>query len=853
MKRKRVVILAVLAVAVPVGIYLQRLGFADDDAHERVQEHLWRLKQIDSTFDEDLLRARFSLLGNYDTFQHQLDEMEQRARAIAAAPGFTSEAGRTDVARAADEFIQVLRQRRQLFERFKSHNAVLANSRRYFPVAVKEISKQLDPAADRALFELLQELKLTLLSKATANEPIPPEAQAIPDRLRSWVSQHPQHPQVALLESFIPHARQLLAGEAELDRLLRELLALPTTTDIDRLTDIAEADLVRSMQRGQRSRILLYVLCAILGAITVYTLLALRAANRTLEKRVAERTSALTEASGLLEAMLENSPDFIYFKDRESHFVRFSKAFLQRFKLESADQLRGKSDADLFAPEHANVALHDEQEIIRTGLPIVGKLEKETHPDGHETWALTAKMPWRNGAGEIVGTFGISKDVTALKEVEGKLSYERDQLRALLNSSPDSIYFKDRASRFALISRSKAEKMLARVPGLRERLAGPDADPATPVAPERFVGLSDADAYLDDHASETQAEEREIMRTGQPVIGKTERQVYRDGTVSWSITNKMPWRDKDGHVIGTFGLSKDITALKQAEEKLEQVHRQLLEASRAAGMAEVATGVLHNVGNVLNSVNVSATLVADAARRSKTANVGKLSALLAGHQDDLASFLAHDPRGKMILPYLATLASELTKEQEAMLAELDQLRKNVDHIKDIVAMQQSYAKTSGLTEAMSVPDLIEDAVRMNAGSLARHDVDVIRDYQVRPVVVLDKHKVLQILVNLIRNAKYACDETGRSDKQIKLRLATDEQTVQIAVADNGVGIPAENLTRIFNHGFTTRGTQGHGFGLHSCALAAKEMGGTLLPYSDGPGRGATFVLTLPLKPESSTP
>jgi signal transduction histidine kinase len=339
------------------------------------------------------------------------------------------------------------------------------------------------------------------------------------------------------------------------------------------------------------------------------------------------------------------------------------------------------------------------------------------------------------------------------------------------------------------------------------------------------------------------------MRTGQPLVNKTERQVFKDGTVGWSSTNKMPWRGPDGQIIGTFGLSKDITTLKLAEEQLEQAHRQLLDTSRQAGMAEVATSVLHNVGNVLNSVNVSATLVADTARHSKAGNLGKLGALLAEHQADLAAFLTADPRGKMVQPYLATLAEELAREQKSMVTELDHLRKNVDHIKDIVAMQQSYAKTSGVIEAISIPDLVEDALRMNAGSLARHDVDIARDYQARPVVALDKHKVLQILVNLIRNAKYACDESGRTDKCLTLRITTADNHIAITVSDNGVGIPAENLTRIFNHGFTTRAT-GHGFGLHSGALAAKEMGGALTAHSAGPGRGASFILTLPFKPET---
>jgi signal transduction histidine kinase len=165
-------------------------------------------------------------------------------------------------------------------------------------------------------------------------------------------------------------------------------------------------------------------------------------------------------------------------------------------------------------------------------------------------------------------------------------------------------------------------------------------------------------------------------------------------------------------------------------------------------------------------------------------------------------------------------------------------------------MQQTYARKSGIMETVSVPDLIEDALRINAGSLARHDIDLVRDYTARPVVTTDKHKVMQILINLIRNAKYACDESGRRDKQIAVRTSCDDTSVRISVADNGVGIPAENMTRVFNHGFTTR-EDGHGFGLHSGALAAKELGGALTAHSDGRGHGATFTLELPFKPISN--
>jgi signal transduction histidine kinase len=161
-------------------------------------------------------------------------------------------------------------------------------------------------------------------------------------------------------------------------------------------------------------------------------------------------------------------------------------------------------------------------------------------------------------------------------------------------------------------------------------------------------------------------------------------------------------------------------------------------------------------------------------------------------------------------------------------------------------MQQSYSKTSGMVESLAAADLVDDALRMNNGAMERHQVKVVRDYGKVPPILVDKHKVLQILVNLIRNAKYACDDSGRTDKQIILRVFNGDGRVKISVVDNGVGIPQENLTRIFNHGFTTR-KDGHGFGLHSGALAARELGGTLRVSSDGPGQGADFTLELPIQ------
>jgi len=301
--------------------------------------------------------------------------------------------------------------------------------------------------------------------------------------------------------------------------------------------------------------------------------------------------------------------------------------------------------------------------------------------------------------------------------------------------------------------------------------------------------------------------------------------------------------------IGRVIICRDITDRKRAEATLEEAHREVVAISRQAGMAEVATSVLHNVGNVLNSVNVSASLVSDQLKSSKTANLGRVAGLMRDRANDLGHFITTDPKGRKLPGYIGELAERLTSEREALFNEVESLKKNIEHIKEIVAMQQRYAKIGGVTEKISVTDMIEDAISMNAGALVRHQVDVIREYDRHiPEIAVEKHKVLQILVNLIRNAKYACDDAGHDGRSIIIRVTNGDDRVRIAVIDDGVGIPSENLTRIFNYGFTTR-KGGHGFGLHSGALAAKELGGLLLAQSDGPGKGATFILELPKQPK----
>jgi signal transduction histidine kinase len=294
-------------------------------------------------------------------------------------------------------------------------------------------------------------------------------------------------------------------------------------------------------------------------------------------------------------------------------------------------------------------------------------------------------------------------------------------------------------------------------------------------------------------------------------------------------------------------LEAEIAERLAMEAEVEKTHQDLLAASREAGMAEVATSVLHNVGNVLNSVNVSAHVLDEKIKASKTSSLAKAAGLLREHALDLPEFLTLDPKGRQLPQFLTQLSDHLSAEQKHLLKEVDLLGKNLDHIKQIIATQQHYARVMGVTESLHPAELVEDALRINEESLSRRGIQICRQYAAPlPKLTVDKHKALQVLINLIRNAGSACEESSQAEKRMTLHLANGDGRLKISVSDNGIGIAPENLTRIFNHGFTTR-RDGHGFGLHSGALAAKEMGGTLHAHSTGPGQGATFTLELPVQ------
>jgi signal transduction histidine kinase len=297
-------------------------------------------------------------------------------------------------------------------------------------------------------------------------------------------------------------------------------------------------------------------------------------------------------------------------------------------------------------------------------------------------------------------------------------------------------------------------------------------------------------------------------------------------------------------------LREQRTATEASEKEREQLQKQLIDASRVAGRAEVATGVLHNVGNVLNSVNVSVSMLQRLTDSTKLPNLARTLEVFNQNRNRLGEFFSTDEKARHVVPFLEKLNTTLVEEQQTIKTELARLVESVDHIKQVVQMQQDYARGSTFSEPVRPAAVAEEALRINAVSFDRHNVKVSCEFEDIPPLPLDKHKLLQVLINLVSNAKNATKHRPSTERQIHVRIDTPVfegiEQLRFRVTDNGVGIARENLAKLFGHGFTTR-RDGHGFGLHSSANAAAEMGGTLTVESDGLDRGATFTLQVPIK------
>jgi PAS domain S-box-containing protein len=532
----------------------------------------------------------------------------------------------------------------------------------------------------------------------------------------------------------------------------------------------------------------------------------------------------------LFRNTLEHAPVGIAFANRDGSYRHCNVAFCSMLGF-SASELAARTIASITAAEDRTATAEGLERLWRGEIPYLDIEKRYVRKDGSTLWVRvsTSRVV---GSGGSECTVEFLRDISVRKRIAAELLQHQTLLGIVIAELPVALLACDTDGQVTHHNRLAAE--LFGIPTassggaptpypITSQVLRPDGK--TPVPREQrplACALRGEEVSDVEHLLVT-------PRQGPRTVLSSARRLTGPG----------------GETLGAVVVAQDITERRRAEQELEEVHKQLLLASRQAGMAEVATNVLHNVGNVLNSVNVSASLVAERIKKSKCAGLARVAALLQS-QTDLAAFM-RGPQGQHLPGYLQELADELESERDASVAELSALRANVEHIKEIVAMQQGHAKRGGVTDTLDMRLLVEDSLRMNHGAFSRHGVTIVRDFAEVPLIQVDKHKVLQILVNVIRNAKYACAEKKGGEKLVTVRVRATAAAIVVAVSDTGVGIPPENLERIFSHGFTTR-ADGHGFGLHSSALAAREIGGSLQAESPGPGHGATFTLTLPLAP-----
>lgn len=357
-----------------------------------------------------------------------------------------------------------------------------------------------------------------------------------------------------------------------------------------------------------------------------------------------------------------------------------------------------------------------------------------------------------------------------------------------------------------------------------ELLAGPDTNPAKI---KRLI-----EGY--ESSREFDIEIIKYRKDGRPVVLEIEAR---------------PIFDSNNEVLQFVQIERDITDRIKNEAERALLNEKLNSAARLAGRAEVATGVLHNVGNVLNSINVAATLVKERIEQSSASLLRRGVDLFSEHESQLVEFLTEDERGKQFPNFIRKVADSIDDERKSQLGEVDSLMKNIEHVRRIVSAQQSSSVRQRIVESIEVEELIDSAIRVVDSSLDRHGISIVKRIEDMPAIRSEQHDLIQILVNLIKNAKEACNDL---ETRVVTVFATEEtEFVRIDVTDTGVGIPANQLEFMFQHGFTTK-SDGHGFGLHAAAITATELGGSLEAHSEGVGMGATFTLRIPFEWQRET-
>ena len=480
--------------------------------------------------------------------------------------------------------------------------------------------------------------------------------------------------------------------------------------------------------------------------------------------------AALDHERYLLHSLLDNLPDSIYFKDQQSRFIRVSSGLADKFGLADPTVAIGKTDADFFTPEHAEQARADEQSVMQTGIPILDKVEKETWSEHEDTWCSTTKLPLRDSNGNTIGTFGISRDITAHKRAEASLAQERDLLKTIIDNVPDLIFIKDRAGRFVAVNAAMLRVLQVK-------------------SVEEVIGKTDFDFSPPELAANYVADDQVVMRSGEPMIDHEESAPDVNGNAAWLLTTKVPLRDSDGKVTGLVGIGRDITNRKRAEQELLAAKEAADSANRAK--SDFLANMSHEIRTPMNAIIGMTELVLDTR--------------LAQSQRDYLRMVRES--GESLLTVINDILD--FSKIEAGKLDLDNtlfdLRENLGDTMKSLAVR---AHSKNLELAFRVEPEVPRALYGDVGRLR------------------------QIVVNLVGNAIKFTDR-GEVVVDVRCVVQTaDKAKCHITVRDTGIGIPEDKLDSIFDEfeqvdSSTTRRFGGTGLGLAISSRLVELMGGKI--------------------------
>ncbi len=558
----------------------------------------------------------------------------------------------------------------------------------------------------------------------------------------------------------------------------------------------------------------------------------LEEANSRLAQEITDQKQAdteLKESEERYHALFDQSLESVFISDLEGNFLDANDVGLNLLRY-TREEIPFHSFATIVSEDYLQKAMEKLSEVIETGtMTELVELELKIKDGGTVLMEVMASLIYKDDVPYAI--MGVGRDISARKQAETELKESEEKYRLLAENVNDVIWIRDQDLKMMYVSPS-----VERLKGftVAEEMNRSIEESLTPESLKLSVSLFDNEL------------EKEKTGKADPArrIAIDLEAFCKDGSTKWLENNISIVRDEYGVATSVLGVYRDVTERKKAEAELAGLNKRLVEAANEAGRADIAASVLHNVGNILNSVLTSNKTIKDALTGSKIKGFEKANALLKENIDNIEDFIVNNPKGKKLLEYYIKLEEVLKEENEYLSEHSDRLSEKIDLIKDVVVAQQAYASGFSQTEEIDLKKIIEDALTIQSLSISNHSIDIVKKYEEVLPVNVQKAKFIHVLVNLLTNSKAAMADNDTENKTITISLNREGKNVRLKISDTGCGISEEELKKIFTHGFTTK-KDGHGFGLHSCANYMTEMGGTMWAESDGKGKGASFVLEFP--------